>query len=81
MMFIRIFALVLVTFAVPAVAGSATPTPIPGGANQDDVAFAIPTNDVTPSNLNIIQGAAARQNAMCSSTMHFRPFRLSIPQS
>ncbi len=171
MMNIRNFALLVLTFTLPAAAAgaAATATPVPGGANQvnavagnvgdtifngvlritvqsirdataddhpekmlpgpnqkvmimnvllrngmhsdfidlltysladaDDVVFQIPSNYVIPSNLHIIQGAAARQNAMflvdkdykptkvivqcatCSSTLHFRSLRLTIPQS
>ncbi len=147
-MFVRNFALLVLAFAVPMAAGGATPTPIPGGANQvnaiegkvgdtifngvlritvqeirdataddhpekmlpgpnqkvmvmkvllrngthdafidlltysladaDDVAFQIPSNYVNPGNLHILQGAAARQNAMFVVDKDYKPAKLIV---
>jgi hypothetical protein len=148
MMNIRNVTLLVLAFVVPAVAGSAAPTPIPGGANQlkaidgkigdtifngvlritvqtvrdataddhpekmlpgpnqkvmvmtvllrngmhadfidllsysladaEDVVFQIPSNWVSPGNLHIIQGAAARQNAMFLVDKDYKPIKLII---
>jgi lipopolysaccharide biosynthesis regulator YciM len=47
-------------------------------ADADEVTFAIPPYMITPSNLNIQQGAAARQTAMFSVDPNFKPTKLLV---
>jgi hypothetical protein len=47
-------------------------------ADTDDVVFQIPSNWIIPGNLHIIQGAAARQNAMFLVDKDYKPTKLII---
>jgi hypothetical protein len=47
-------------------------------ADADDVAFEIPSNDIIPSNLHILQGAAAKQNAMFLVDKDYKPVKVII---
>ncbi len=47
-------------------------------ADADDVVFQIPSNYINPGNLHIIQGAAARQNAMFVVDKDYKPAKLIV---
>jgi hypothetical protein len=47
-------------------------------ADADEVSFAIPSYQVTPSNVNIQQGAAARQTALFTVDQSYKPVKLLV---
>ena len=47
-------------------------------SDKDEVTFQIPSYKITPSNLNIQQGAAARQNAMFTVDQSYVPTKLLV---
>ena len=47
-------------------------------ADADEVAFEIPSYKITPTNLNIQQGAAARQTAMFTVDQSYKPTKLLV---
>ncbi|MBV8364177.1 MAG: hypothetical protein JO193_06395 [Candidatus Eremiobacteraeota bacterium] len=47
-------------------------------ADKDDVAFNIPSNYIRPANLNIQQGASARQKAMFLVDKDYQPTKLLV---
>jgi hypothetical protein len=47
-------------------------------ADKDEVSFEIPSYKITPSNLHIQQGAAARQTAMFTVDQSYKPMKLLV---
>jgi lipopolysaccharide biosynthesis regulator YciM len=47
-------------------------------ADADEVAFEIPSYMITPSNLHIQQGAAARQTALFAVDESYKPVKLLV---
>jgi hypothetical protein len=47
-------------------------------ADADEVTFAIPSYMITPSNLHIQQGAAARQTALFTVDQNYKPTKLLV---
>jgi hypothetical protein len=47
-------------------------------ADADGVTFAIPSSMISPSNLNIIQGGAARQTALFTVDQSYKPTKVIV---